>query len=87
MLCRTNFNCHIYYAIDIILACFFKLNVSYCDLRHSYEVDAGLFSCIKSYLYEIIIELLLLRRNDRIAPVLETCRGHYVVTPSTIWSK
>ena len=60
---------------------FFKLNVWYYNVTHLYEVDYRLLSHISSYLYEIFMELFLSRQNDQIAPVLDTCGCHCVVSP------
>ena len=90
---RCRFNCQIYYTIYIIFTEFFKLNVWYYNVTHLNEVDYRLLSHISSYLYEIFMELFLSRQNDQIAPVLDTCGWHCVVTPvsklSTLigWSK
>ena len=78
---RCRFNCQIYYTIYIIFTEFFKLNVWYYNVTHLYEVDYRLLSLISSYLYEIFMELFLSRQNDQIAPVLDTCGWHCVVTP------
>ena len=78
---RCRFNCQIYYTIYIIFTEFFKLNVWYYNVTHLYEVDYRLLSHISSYLYEIFMELFLSRQNDQIAPVLDTCGWHCVVTP------
>ena len=80
---RCRFNCHIYYTIYIIFTEFFKLNVWCYNVTHLYEVDYRLLSHISSYLYEIFMELFLSRQNDQIAPVLDTCGWHCVVTPSS----
>ena len=80
---RSRFNCHIYYTIYNIFTEFFNLNVWYYNLTHLYEVDYRLLSHISSYLYKIFMELFLSRQNDQIAPVLDTCDWHCVVTPST----
>ena len=78
---RCRFNCQIYYTIYIIFTEFFKLNVLYYNVTHLYEVDYRLLSHISSFLYEIFMELFLSRQNDQIAPVLDTCGWHCVVTP------
>ena len=80
---RCRFYCHIYYTVYIIFTEFFKLNVLYYNVTHLYEVDYMLLSHISSYLYEIFMELFLSRQNDQIAPVLDTCGWHSVVTPSS----
>ena len=78
---RCRFNCQIYYTIYIIFTEFFKINVWYYNVTHLYEVDYRLLRHISSFLYEIFMELFLSRQNDQIAPVLDTCGWHCVVTP------
>ena len=80
---RCRFNCHIYYTIYIIFTEFFKLNVWYYNVTHLYKFDYRLLSHISSYLYEIFMELFLSRQNNQIAPVLDICGWHCVVTPSS----